>query len=86
MADMVHRMEKLTVIPPFHLPPIPGQYGLLLLFLISIVAIFSQPKRQRILSAIPVAADDGITKSTDLRAKFRHGSKAILQQGYQKVS
>lgn len=86
MADKIYRMDKFPDVIPLHFPFVSGHYGLLVIFLISVLAFFSQPKRQRILPKVPVAAADGTIKPAEIRSNFRHGSKAILQQGYQKVS
>lgn len=85
MADKIYRMEKFPVTTLFYFPSLSSPYGFVILFLLSILAFFPQGKRQRILSETPIAGVDGIVKPAEVRAKFRHGSKAILKQGYEKV-
>ena len=79
-------MDKFPDVIPLHFLFVSGRFGLIVIFLISVLAFFSQPKRQRILPKVPVAAADGTVKPAEIRSNFRHGSKAILQQGYRKVS
>lgn len=85
MADKIYRMEKFPVTTLFKLPSVSSPYGLFILFFLSVLAFFPRAKRQRILPETPIAGVDGTIKPAEVRAKFRHGSKNILKQGYEKV-
>ncbi|KAG6988956.1 ent-kaurene oxidase [Physcia stellaris] len=86
MADRIYRMEKFPVTNLFHFPSVSSPYALVIVFLLYVLAFFPRGKRQRILPEIPIAGVDGTVKPTEVRDKFRHGSKDILEQGYEKVT
>ena len=86
MADRIYRMEKFPVTTLFHFPSVSSPYALVIVFLLYVLAFFPRGKRQRILPEIPIAGVDGTVKPTEVRDKFRHGSKDILKQGYEKVT
>ena len=85
MAERIYRMDKFDITTPIHFPPVFNLYGLLLLLCLSILTFLSQPKRQRILPGVPIVGVGEAVKVSEARTRFRHGSKDILLEGYQKV-
>lgn len=85
MAERIYRMNKFDITTPVHFPPVFNLCGILLLLCLSILVLFSQPKRQRLLPNVPIVGVDKVVKISEARARFRHGSKDMLLEGYQKV-
>lgn len=56
-----------------------------ILLLIFALFSFSRSKQQRIIPDVPVIGVDGTDDLVEARHKFRHGSKSMLLEGYQKV-
>ena len=84
MAEKIFRMEKFDIMTPMRFSP--SLYAFLVLVFVPILALFSQSKRQKILPNIPIIGVDSTKQLAQARNRFRHGSKAMLLEGYQKVS
>lgn len=78
-------MSKTDIASPFHLSPVLSPYTFVTLAFIYVLFLFSQSKRQKLLPNVPVVGVDGSSKIGEARKRFRHGSKAMLLEGYQKV-
>lgn len=70
---------------PLPFSPVLNPYTLATLVFIHVLVLFSQSKRQKLLPNVLVVGVEGSTKIEEARKRFRHGSKAMLLEGYQKV-
>lgn len=78
-------MESFGITALFSFPSSLNLCVLFAVLCVPFLALFSHSKRQRILFNVPIIGVDGSRKAREAREQFRHGSKAMLLEGYQKV-